>query len=298
MTQHHEFWSTQPVKGNQSKTHAYKEDAPLPPGFKLVTFDRADIDDLVSFLDENYSRDPKSKFRLVYSRRYIEWQLDAPRAKDAYTVCLKKGDQIYGFVHGRHVQFNIDGDVADLALINFLCLHSEIRNHRLAPVLINEIRRRFNSHDIYSAVFTSGLELPFHFSNSAFYHHLINIPKLESLDFCHQLTTDFVPAMRPNTRLLEDKADEIDDFYGLYRETAARHKFYEHHDVQSLRHTFCPRDDMVVTLVHLRDGKISEFGTFYRVDSGVSGSSQFIKTAYLYCYSSKEIVADLIAYAR
>lgn len=33
--------------------------------------------------------------------------------------------------------------------INFLCIHSKLRQHRLAPVLIREITRRVNQNDIW-----------------------------------------------------------------------------------------------------------------------------------------------------
>ena len=36
--------------------------------------------------------------------------------------------------------------------INFLCIHSKLRQHRLAPVLIREITRRVNQNDIWQVI--------------------------------------------------------------------------------------------------------------------------------------------------
>lgn len=36
--------------------------------------------------------------------------------------------------------------------INFLCVHSKIRKHRLAPVLISEITRRVNITGIFQVI--------------------------------------------------------------------------------------------------------------------------------------------------
>lgn len=44
--------------------------------------------------------------------------------------------------------------------INFLCVHKQLRNKRVAPVLIREITRRVNQEGIFQAAFTAGVVLP------------------------------------------------------------------------------------------------------------------------------------------
>ncbi|KAG0437723.1 Glycylpeptide N-tetradecanoyltransferase [Dictyocoela muelleri] len=296
MEEDHKFWKTQPVNIPNSQKSKQPLDLKLPPEFILTHFDNNEIDEVVDFLKNNYVEDKESKFRLEYSKEFIEWQLDCPNKKQEYTLCLKNNSKIFGFVHGRHMKFKVNGEVLDLAFINFLCLHKELRNKRLAPVLIDEIRKRFNKNGIEKAIFTGGIKLPFSFARARFYHYLLNIPKLERLGFCKDLKSDENLVMRKGVRLLESK--DLEQFEELYLKELKKYKFAEIHDKNSLKYSFIPKKNIVTTLVFENNGKITEFGTFIRVDSFAIESGEKIKIAYLYMRNSDEIVADIISFSK
>jgi hypothetical protein len=71
-----------------------------------------------------------------------------------------KNQRLYGFISGIPVSMTTLGKTQTYSEINFLCVHKQLRHHRLAPVLIKEITRRVNLCDIWQAIYTSGTTLP------------------------------------------------------------------------------------------------------------------------------------------
>ncbi|KAG0417633.1 Glycylpeptide N-tetradecanoyltransferase, partial [Dictyocoela roeselum] len=220
---------------------------------------------------------------------------ESPNKRPEYTLCLKKDSKIFGFVHGRHMKFKVENQVLDMAFINFLCLHKELRNKRLAPVLISEIRKRFNTNGIEKAIFTGGIKLPFRIAHARFYHYLLNIHKLEKVGFCKGLTTNEKLILRDGTRLLENK--DLDQLQDLYSNEIKKYKLAEVHNNESLEYSYYQQKDIVTTLVHEVNGKITEFGAFIRVDSFAIEQNENVKIAYLYMKNSDAIISDLISYA-
>jgi len=99
-----------------------------------------------------------------------------------------------------------------MAEINFLCVHKQLRAKRLAPILIKEITRRVNLHNIWQAVYTAGITIPTPISNSTYWHRSLNPKKLIECGFSrlpagtpmsryvkmHKLNTETaLPGMRP-----------------------------------------------------------------------------------------------------
>lgn len=291
----HPFWNTQPVNMAKKEVAGKIFDEKLLGEYKLVEFKMEELEDVINFLDENYVEDKNSKFRLTYTKEFLKWQIENKYSKPEYALCLKKNDKIVGFIQGRIIKLKIMEDVLDLALINFLCIHRDNRNKRMAPILISEIRKRFNKNGIEKAIFTGGIDLPFKFSYVRYYHHIINIPKLERLGFSNGLKSSKKFRIRENTRLLRES--DLEDLLDLYNKEAQLYELAEIHDIHTLKYTFLNREGLVTTLVYEENGKITEFGTIFRVDTSAKEFNELIKTAYLYFHNSEEIVSDLLGYA-
>ena len=60
-----------------------------------------------------------------------------------------KKNKLYGFISGIPVTTMSRGKKLVMAEINFLCVHKSLRTKRLAPVLIKEVTRRVNLHNIW-----------------------------------------------------------------------------------------------------------------------------------------------------
>lgn len=70
-----------------------------------------------------------------------------------------------------------------MAEINFLCVHKDLRAKRLAPVLIKEITRRVNLHNIWQAIYTAGVTIPTPVANATYWHRSLNPKKLVEVRF-------------------------------------------------------------------------------------------------------------------
>lgn len=81
----------------------------------------------------------------------IDWQLG---------VRATESRKLVAFISGIPMKMSLKGKEFNMAEINFLCIHKQLRTKRLAPVLIKEITRRIQLGGIYQAVFTAGTLLP------------------------------------------------------------------------------------------------------------------------------------------
>jgi glycylpeptide N-tetradecanoyltransferase len=70
-----------------------------------------------------------------------------------------------------------------MAEINFLCVHKSLRTKRLATVLIKEVTRRVNLHNIWQALYTAGVLIPVPISKTTYWHRSLNPKKLVEVGF-------------------------------------------------------------------------------------------------------------------
>lgn len=59
--------------------------------------------------------------------------------------------KLVAFISGIPATIRVNAASLRTVEINFLCVHKKLRHKRLAPVLIKEITRRVNLHDIWQA---------------------------------------------------------------------------------------------------------------------------------------------------
>lgn len=81
----------------------------------------------------------------------LEWQLG---------VRATESRKLVAFISGIPMKMKLRNTVYEMAEINFLCIHKQLRTKRLAPLLIKEITRRIHLKGIFQAVFTAGVLLP------------------------------------------------------------------------------------------------------------------------------------------
>ncbi len=119
-------------------------------------------------------------FRFKYSIPFLRWALAAPGAPKEWLLSVRvaKNLKLVGIITGIPVQVGVKAGTLPMAEINFLCVHKKLRAKRLAPVLIKEITRRINMKGVWQAVYTAGKRIPTPFSETLFYHRLLNVKKL------------------------------------------------------------------------------------------------------------------------
>lgn len=160
----------------------------LPPGYYWDNLDLRDdtvVEELYTLLTQNYVEDDDAMFRFDYSVPFLRWALLPPNQPAEWLVGVRGGkkNKLFGFISGIPVHMNCNGIKVKMAEINFLCVHKVLRAKRLAPVLIKEITRRVNLHNIWQAVYTAGITIPTPVSNATYWHRSLNPKKLVDVRF-------------------------------------------------------------------------------------------------------------------
>ena len=124
-------------------------------------------------------------FRFDYSIKFLQWALTPPGFHKEWLFGVRGGkkDKLFGFISGIPVDCVVRGNKMKMAEINFLCVHKSLRAKRLATVLIKEVTRRVNLHDIWQAVYTAGVLIPLPISKTTYYHRSLNPKKLVEVGF-------------------------------------------------------------------------------------------------------------------
>ena len=125
-------------------------------------------------MTKHYVEDTEGKFRFDYSIEFLRWALNPPDAIPDWIVGVRGGGQLTAFITAIPVTMVVNGQNVPMAEVNFLCVHKQLRDKRLAPLLISEITRRVNLRDQWQAIYTSGTVLPTPFATAPYWHRNLN----------------------------------------------------------------------------------------------------------------------------
>ena len=107
----------------------------------------------------------------------MKWALNVPGYKPDWILGVRGGNdkkRLYAFISGIPVTMQLHDKRVEMAEINFLCVHKQLRHLRMAPMLIKEITRRVNIEDQWQAIYTAGVTLPTPFTNAVYWHKNLN----------------------------------------------------------------------------------------------------------------------------
>jgi glycylpeptide N-tetradecanoyltransferase len=237
-------------------------------------------------------------FRFDYSTDFLYWHLSAPGFLKQYHLSVfKTGDDgvkhMIGFISAIPVHIYIDGKKRSKVEINFLCVNSAYRSHRLAPVLIKEITRRVNCNNTWQAVYTAGSLLPKPIAITNYYHRNLNLQKLLDVKFTYLnpklnlARAKGIYKLAKETSITRIRAMEKKDVEGVYEildNYLSKFKIRPYYSKEEVEHWFVPRKSIVYSYVIENDeGKITDFISFYLLPSSILQHTQH-KTLYA-CYS-------------
>ncbi|KIW98942.1 uncharacterized protein Z519_00605 [Cladophialophora bantiana CBS 173.52] len=323
----YKFWATQPVPRFDEKAEGDKPDgpikevireqvpktaAPLPEGYEWVELDLTndeEIKEVYKLLSLHYVEDDHAMFRFNYSAVFLDWALKSPDWKKSWHVGVRaKGPSrlLVATIFGIPIKLRIRQNVLDVVEINFMCVHKKLRSRRLAPVLIKEVTRRCYLEGIYQAIYTGGVVLPTPVGSCRYFHRSLDWLKLNEVGFS-PLPPNMTQAkmiarnqLPPNTstpgwRQMEEKdVDAIHDLLSRYLE---RFDLVQVFSRAEIVHWFLNREkpeNRVVWsfVVEGKDGKITDFGSFYCLESTIIGEMskkhEKIRAAYLYYYATEQ----------
>ncbi|KAH9411748.1 glycyl peptide N-tetradecanoyl transferase [Ordospora pajunii] len=295
----HEFWSNEPVddrgaSGAISKQSGATADAEaLPDGFQFEN--QGDAAEIAEFLERNYVEDVCSGHSLVYSRKFLEWMFGSECSK-RYRIVLRENGVLIGFIYGRKHRLVVNGERNDVVGVNLLCVSREHRGKRIVPLLIREIVRQANADGIYRGIFTAGSELFSCVCVGRYYHRPLRIDRLVEAGFCDRIVPMKKLEARKGTRLA--RSEDMEAVRMLYLKEIAKHALYDEMDeeITDLR----SHQDVIYTYVHESVYGISEFGSFFVIDTVERESGKRIRGAYMWYRGGENqcmIVSDLMCFA-
>lgn len=294
----HKFWKTQPVLKDDTpisledlgpiETKTLKEISTtpykLPKGLVWAPMELAkpsSMNELYDLLTKNYVEDDDCVFRFDYSRQFLHWALHPPGFKTEWHIGVRaqSNNELVGFISAVPSTLRSYTATFPGVEINFLCVNKRLRNKRLAPLLIQEVTRRVNLHDIWQAAYTSGNRLPTPVGACRYFHRSLNPKKLSEIQFSYKpasmsmaaytrkykLPADFtVEGFRPMT------AADVPRALELFNAHQAATSFTQVFNEEELAHWLLPRKDVVTSYVREVEGTVTDFFSYYYLPSSVT----------------------------
>lgn len=322
----HKFWSTQPVPRLEDAKKSQealpdgpikqvipekipKEPAPLMAGFEWVELDLLDdkeLQETFNLLNNHYVEDDKAMFRFSYSKTFLDWALKAPGWRKSWHVGVRaQGPSrlLVASIFGIPTRLRIRDKHVDVVEINYLCIHKKLRSKRLAPVLIKEITRRCHLEGVYQAIYTGGTVLPTPVSTCRYFHRPLQWMKLYECGFS-PLPPKISPARMVQKNKVPDKTatpgwrdmgeKDVDAVAQLLTKYLKRFQLVQEWTREEVEHWFLnkqkdPDERVIWTYVVEKDGRITDFASFYNLESTIINGVKHhkIRAAYSYYYATE-----------
>jgi glycylpeptide N-tetradecanoyltransferase len=189
------------------------------------------------------------------------------------------------------------------AEVNFLCVHKKLRSKRLTPVLIREITRRCNVVNVWQAIYTAGVLLPTPVSTCRYFHRSLDWQKLYEVNFSplpagstpqRQVLKYKLPSNPQLSGVRPMKRADIPSVSKLLKRYLDTMQIAQVFNEKEFSHWMLneetPVEEQVVyPYVVEQNGKITDFFSFYRLESTIIGNAKHntMRVAYLYYYASE-----------
>jgi len=328
----YKFWQTQPVLRFDERSEKAtipdgpikevdpdkvpKEPAPLPDGYEWCELDLTndeEIKEVYNLLSYHYVEDDNAMFRFNYSQTFLDWALKAPDWKKSWHIGVRaKGPKklLVASIFGIPTKLRVRENVLDVVEINFLCIHKKLRSKRLTPVLIKEITRRCYLVGVFQAVYTAGVILPTPVGSARYFHRSLDWLKLYEVGFsplppnstkARMISRNQLPTQTTTTGWRAMKESDIDAVLDLLSRYLKRFQMAQEFTKEEVRHWFINKhekleDQVVWAFVVEQEGKITDFASFYCLESSVIGDMskkhEKVRAAYLYYYATELAFAD------
>jgi len=249
------------------------------------------------FICKNYVEDKTSSFHLVYSPKFFNFFFRIPPFNPDFNVCIFFKDVMIGSICGLRDEMVLNGKNVLVLTIDFLCVHKDFRNMKLAPVLIKEITRRANLKKIYQAIYTSGTELHKTFISPTYYHRVINHNKLVQCGFHsfndeeHSKVTSKMnkPKKVEGVELVPISKKKRHEVYELLTNFNKKFKVYPVFSFEKFNYIFKNDEEIGESFMVLgQNNEVEVFISYYKLDSDAQKATQLIRGAYLYYYAYKD----------
>lgn len=236
-------------------------------------------------------------FRFDYSIEFLQWALTPPGFHKDWLFGVRGGkkNKLFGFISGIPVDSVVRGCTRKMAEINFLCVHKGLRDKRLATVLIKEVTRRVNLHNIWQAIYTAGVLIPVPIAKTTYWHRSLNPKKLIEVGF------SVLPTGTPMARyvkllklsndtsiqgLREMRKSDVPVVQKILNEYLSKFDIHLHFSESDVDHFLLPRKGVVDSYVieNPQTHEVNDFLSFYHLPSSIlkHETHKLLKVAYCY----------------
>lgn len=306
----YDFWYTQPIpklsehisKSNYildnatTSEHLNKEQkAPKYYEWKRFNVDNeSDIDKIYNFLNKYYVDDLTAKFKLSYSKNFLQYNLSMDTVNIGLVV--EKTQTLSAFISGYISTFVIDNTEVKMPIINYLCIHPKLRNQNLAALLIKELGRIITCEkSCYQAIYKTTRYIPKPITQVQYYHRPLNFKKLLNIGFCNCENNIDSKLMEqsfklygslPNNYYVMQESD-ISQCCNLLNEYLKKYTIYQKFSLEQFKNIFY-NNAHVRCLIVKNKNDIIDFVSYYKLNIKITKSNDTITEAFCYYYTSNQ----------
>lgn len=288
----HAFWDKQPVAKSQESLNSFITEIPveerlrLPDQFEwqLLSLED-DLDRIYKFLYDNYSESDTG--RLVYSKDTLKWLLrETPRW--LVGVNLKDTKKLVGFITGIAINLRVNGQDLKTAEINLLCVHKKLRDKRLTPVLVTEVKRliRIHSEPIRCAIYTIPIDVSLPITEYTYYHRMLHVSEMSKIGSINKkYLKEFIPSRLDYTEYSFKVVTHLSDLkivYDFYKQRYTTLEMYQEYTFDEFSTKFKSIPGVVKTLLMYKDLKPMGYISYFYLDTFFLKTSTLLKRVQVY----------------
>jgi ribosomal protein S18 acetylase RimI-like enzyme len=292
------FWINQPLL----KEDKYINDPSIITELKLSTekytsdkyiFDYLNILDdknllnLVSFINKNYYVS-ETKKNISYDKDFLYWILiggDKP-----INLSLKYNNKICGFIHGSVFKYQFYNKQIDFVEVSFLTIDNKYRNKGIAEILINELKKYYNSFGYQIGIFSTTKHIGKYFTNYKTFYRPINYIKLIKTGFIDKAEGNidsiisYYAINGKITNLVKINPSYYEKAYELYCTYMEKYIFHRLYTYEQFIYWYCSEN--VNTYVFLNDNNevidlLSYYITYNNENLSVSICNLYLYTSLI-----------------
>ena len=318
-----------PIEENKITTEISQVPLKIPEDFYWDSIDMNDknnCQEVSNFLDKYYIQNMESQFKLHYSGEFLNWILSLNGEKIDPEFCVgirvTKNNILVGFIAATVGKMKVNKNILDMIDVNFLCIHTKLRNKGLAPIMIKELTRRLYRKGYNQAMYTGPRYLPKPIVTVKYYHRALNITPLIETGFTklqgkisvNDLKRTLKLPSKPFTKnFVEMNESHIDSAYEHLDDYFNKYNCHPIFSKEEFRRIFLNNKFVTAYVVdggltddNSNNREVLDFISFYSLPSRVCNNNtkhKFLNTAYLFYYTSKNettyrLIRDIMIIAR
>lgn len=271
----HQFWDKQPEAFGFSTNHRNKAELEqLPEEFEWSTYP---IEVVHEFLKNHYVAE--DDFKLTYGLDTLKWALEVPGHQNI-AITHKPTQELIGFISVAPLNLKLNDREVKGVQGNFLCVHTDYRNKRIAPYLISEAKRISDNKNRKQAIVTVHNPIPGSIAKVVYWHRVINVDKL--------INSGFYQTNRPKSKAFEIQgrsmfrkmtSKDVLKVTQLLKEYFGKFKVSPVVNDQWVKHWLLPRDNVVYSYIN---DETNDFVSFYRIPYEKVDGTYTVNQAYLF----------------